>query len=299
MLSNHPALRAPLHRRGISQRKPVWLRKKINLAENREMEDLLKGLNLNTVCQQASCPNISECFSKKQATFLIMGKECTRKCTFCNISQEMPSPLDSGEPKRVAEAVIKLNLSHVVITSPTRDDLTDGGAAHFAITVDAIRSDSINTKIELLIPDFGGNIDSLKTVLSSQPDIIAHNIETVPRLYKIRNGADYKRSLDILRRSKTMAPEIPCKSGIMLGLGEKEDEIIDTIRDIAETGCDYLSIGQYLPPSKAHTPVMEFITPAKFAEFKGKAMTLGFEHVESAPYVRSSYHAKQYGKADN
>jgi lipoic acid synthetase len=228
-----------------------------------------------------------------------MGKECTRKCAFCNISQGTPEPPDSSEPKRVAEAVIKLKLSHVVITSPTRDDLTDGGAAHFAITVTAIRNRSVNTKIELLIPDFGGNTDSLKTVLSNQPDIIAHNVETVPRLYKIRNGADYKRSLDILQRSKTIAPEIPCKSGIMLGLGEKEDEIIDTIRNIAETGCNYLSIGQYLPPSKAHTPVIEFITPSKFAELKAKAMALGFEHVESAPYVRSSYHARQYGKADN
>jgi lipoic acid synthetase len=259
------------------------------------MDRLLGSLQLNTVCREASCPNISECFRQKQATFLIMGRECTRSCSFCNVSGNTPCPVDPDEPARIAEAVIALKLQHVVITSPTRDDLTDGGAGHFAATVAAIRGASPQTVIELLVPDFKGDRKSLVTVLDSKPDILGHNIETVPRLYSIRAGADYRRSLGLLKAAKKAAPEIPVKTGIMLGLGELHEEIISTLADIRETGCDYLSIGQYLAPSKKHYQVAEFIEPSLFDHYREKALGLGFTHVESAPYVRSSYHADRYG----
>lgn len=258
------------------------------------MDRLLGGLQLNTVCREASCPNISECFRQKQATFLIMGVDCTRSCSFCNVSANTPAPLDREEPARVAAAVVALNLKHVVITSPTRDDLADGGAGHFATTVAAIRSASPRTAIELLVPDFQGCRESLVTVLDSKPDILGHNIETVPRLYSIRAGADYQRSLELLRAAKETAPGIPTKTGIMLGLGELPEEVAATLADIRNSGCDYLSIGQYLAPSKKHYPVAEFIEPAAFDSYRVKALNLGFTHVESAPYVRSSYHADQY-----
>ncbi len=202
------------------RRKPHWLQKKVSPADHSEMDRLLRRLDLNTVCREASCPNISECFRQKQATFLIMGRDCTRSCSFCNVSSNRPAPLDPSEPSRVAEAVVSLNLEHVVITSPTRDDLPDGGSGHFAATVDAIRRASPQTAIELLVPDFQGSRDSLAIVLSARPDILGHNIETVPRLYSVRAGADYQRSLSLLQASRELAPSIPAKSGIMLGLGE-------------------------------------------------------------------------------
>lgn len=276
------------------RRKPHWLQKRVSPTDHKEMDLLLGSLQLNTVCREASCPNISECFRQKQATFLIMGKECTRSCSFCNVSANIPVPLDPEEPSRVAEAVLKLTLAHVVITSPTRDDLPDGGAGHFAATVAAVRAAAPQTVIELLVPDFKGDRQSLATVITSKPDILGHNIETVPRLYSIRAGADYRRSLELLKAAKELSPGMPTKTGIMLGLGELPEEVGSTLADIRATGCDYLSIGQYLAPSRKHYPVAEFIEPAEFDRYKEQTLTLGFSHVESAPYVRSSYHADRY-----
>lgn len=276
------------------ERKPEWLRKKVNPGDQGEMRQLLGELRLNTVCQQALCPNISECFSCGQATFLILGKNCTRLCSFCNVEKSVPLPVDSGEPLRVAEAVARLKLSHVVVTSPTRDDLPDGGASLYAATVAAVRAASSETRIELLIPDFQGSVPSLQAVAESRPDIIAHNVETVPRLYHIRSGADYRRSLDVLRNCSEIAPDIRTKSGIMLGLGEAEDEVLRVLRDLRDVGCAYLSIGQYLAPSRLHYPVQEYVRPELFESLRTRALEIGFSHVESGPYVRSSYHAGRY-----
>ena len=276
------------------QRKPEWLRKKVNPGDQHEMRRLLGELRLNTVCQQALCPNISECFSCGQATLLILGKNCTRLCSFCNVEKTVPLPVDSHEPGRVAEAARRLKLAHVVITSPTRDDLPDGGAALYAATVAAIRAASPLTRIELLIPDFQGDRPSLAAVAASRPDIIAHNVETVPRLYEIRSGADYRRSLDVLRSCGELAPDIRTKSGIMLGMGESEDEVLQVLRDLRGAGCAYLSIGQYLAPSRRHFPVQEYIAPELFESLRMAALEIGFSHVESGPYVRSSYHAGKY-----
>ncbi|MBC7961626.1 MAG: lipoyl synthase [Steroidobacteraceae bacterium] len=276
------------------QRKPEWLRKRVNPGEQTGMRQLLGELRLNTVCQQALCPNISECFSCGQATFLILGRNCTRLCSFCNVDKTAPLPVDVDEPGRVAEAVSRLKLSHAVITSPTRDDLPDGGAEVYAATVAAIRAVSPATRIELLIPDMQGQRASLAVVAAARPDIIGHNIETVPCLYHIRSGADYRRSLDVLKTIRELAPEIRTKSGIMLGMGEVEQDVLEVFRDLRGVDCDYLSIGQYLAPSRAHYPVQEYIPPARFDELRRAALELGFSHVESGPYVRSSYHAGQY-----
>ncbi len=276
------------------ERKPEWLRKKANPGEQAEMRRLLGELRLNTVCQQALCPNISECFSCGQATFLIMGRQCTRLCSFCNVEKSTPAPLDAAEPGRVAEAVSRLGLKYVVITSPTRDDLADGGAAHFCATVKAIQQVSPSTAVELLIPDFLNRDDSLRAVAAARPDVIAHNVETVPRLYQIRSGADYGRSLAVLKRCHELAPEIPVKSGIMLGMGEEEGEVLAVLADLVAAGCSYVSIGQYLAPSRTHQPVVEYIRPERFGALRQQALALGFRHVESGPYVRSSYHAAHY-----
>jgi lipoic acid synthetase len=278
----------------IIQRKPEWLRKKVNQGEQTGMRRLLGELQLNTVCQQAMCPNISECFSCGQATFLILGTNCTRQCSFCNVEKNAPLAVDGEEPARIAEAVTRLKLSHVVITSPTRDDLPDGGASHYCATVTSIRRVSSGTRIELLIPDFLGSQQSLETVVSSQPDIIAHNVETVPRLYHVRSGADYLRSLEVLKMSHDLAPLIKTKSGIMLGMGENESEVLQVIEDLRGVNCSYLSIGQYLAPSKSHYPVQEYVRPDIFDHLRKVALDSGFAHVESGPYVRSSYHAGQY-----
>lgn len=276
------------------QRKPEWLRKKVNPGDQNGMRQLLGELRLNTVCQQALCPNISECFSCGQATFLILGRNCTRLCSFCNVEKTVPLPVDTGEPERVAEAVARLKLSHVVVTSPTRDDLPDGGASLYAATVRSIRSASPTTRIELLIPDFQGNTADIETVAAARPDIIAHNVETVPRLYQIRSGADYRRSLAVLRHCAGVAPDIRTKSGVMLGMGEREEEVLQVFRDLRDAGCAYLSIGQYLAPSRRHYPVQEYVPPERFAALRRAALEMGFSHVESGPYVRSSYHAGQY-----
>jgi lipoic acid synthetase len=275
-------------------RKPEWLQKRINPAAHADMERLLGDLQLHTVCQEAACPNISECFRQQQATFLILGRICTRLCAFCNVAKEQPLAVDSGEPARLGEAVRRLGLSHVVITSPTRDDLADGGAGHYAATVAAVRLVSAWTAIELLIPDFQGDLAALATVAHAAPDIIGHNVETVPRLYQIREGADYLRSLHVLAALHGLAPGLRTKSGLMVGLGETDEELFDVFQDLRRAGCSYLSIGQYLAPSRRHHPVRAFIEPEKFECYREKALALGFVHVESGPYVRSSYHAAQY-----
>jgi lipoic acid synthetase len=276
------------------QRKPVWLRKKVNQGEQSDMRRLLGNLRLNTVCQQALCPNISECFSCGQATFLILGTNCTRQCSFCNVEKSTPLPVDPDETGRIAEAVLKLKLSHVVITSPTRDDLPDGGASVYAATVSAIRTASPHTRIELLIPDLKADPVSLQCVVSSRPDIIGHNVETVPRLYHVRSGADYNLSLNVLRTCSEMDTDIAIKSGIMLGLGEKVEEVVQVMTDLRAVGCRFLSIGQYLAPSRHHYPVQEYVPPDVFERLREAGTDLGFSHVESGPYVRSSYHAGEY-----
>jgi lipoyl synthase len=277
------------------RRKPHWLQKKLSPAAHAEMERLLGDLQLHTVCQEACCPNITECFRRQQATFLILGAVCTRACSFCNVTKEVPLPSDPVEPGRVATAVMRLRLSHVVVTSPTRDDLADGGAGQYAATVAAIRAASPATRIELLVPDFAGDRESLKTVLSASPHILGHNLETVPRLYAIRAGADYQRSLALLAMARELAPAVPTKSGLMLGLGETREEVMAVLADLRRVGCDYLSLGQYLAPSRRHQPVVEFIPPEEFDRYRQEALALGFAHVESGPYVRSSYLAENYG----
>ncbi len=278
----------------VNIRKPEWLRKKVNPGEQTDMLKMLSGLRLNTVCQQALCPNISECFSCGQVTFLIMGNNCTRMCTFCNVTKQVPEAVDHQEPARVAEAVVRLGLSHVVITSPTRDDLEDGGAGPFAETITVIRDASPRTAVEVLIPDFQGSLRAIETVLAAGPDIVAHNMETVQRLYHIRSGADYGRSLELLRRCRELAPHISTKSGVMLGMGETEAELLQLFADLRRSGCNYLSIGQYLSPSRKHYPVQEYVTPEQFESLRKSALAAGFTHVESGPYVRSSYHAALY-----
>ena len=258
------------------------------------MRLLLGELRLNTVCQQALCPNISECFSCGQATFLILGTSCTRLCSFCNVEKNTPLPVDNEEPTRIGEAVARLKLTHVVITSPTRDDLPDGGSSQYVATVSTIRKTSAGTRIELLIPDLLGSQESLALITASHPDIIAHNIETVPRLYHVRSGADYQRSLAVLKACRELAPLISTKSGIMLGMGEEEQEVEQVIEDLRRVDCGYLSIGQYLAPSRKHYPVQEYIRPEVFERLREHALTAGFSHVESGPYVRSSYHAGLY-----
>lgn len=275
-------------------RKPEWLRKQIRIAAQDEMERLLGELRLNTVCREARCPNITECFRKKQATFLILGTACTRRCTFCSVEKGAPIPVDPGEPARLAAAIARLELSHVVITSPTRDDLPDGGAALYAATVTTIRRHSPATRIELLVPDFQGSRSSIARIGETGPDVIGHNVETVPRLYAIRPGAVYRRSLEVLTTIKEMAPSTPTKSGLMLGLGEGLDEVRGVLADLKEAGCSYISLGQYLAPSRRHQSVVDFIPPETFDHLRREALKLGFAHVESGPYVRSSYLASGY-----
>ncbi len=275
--------------------KPSWLSKKIDLKSCSQMKELLREFGLETVCEQAMCPNIGECFKQKQATFLILGKYCTRMCSFCNIQKGKPSVVDPDEPRRVAMAVEKLGLKHVVVTSVTRDDLSDGGSDSFFNTVLEIRKKNPGITIEILIPDFKLSIDALAKVACAFPDIIAHNIETVPSLYSfVRRRADYRRSLEVLRQIKNISPAIKTKSGIMLGLGEIQEEVLMSMADLRSCGCDFLSLGQYLAPSKRHYPVKEYIEPERFEFYSRQGRKMGFLHVESAAYVRSSYMADNY-----
>lgn len=273
------------------QPKPEWLKVKIeDNEEKRRLEALLKTLSINTVCEEASCPNIMECFCRKTATFMILGKICTRNCTFCNVNKGSTLLPDPEEPANIAKAVSELKLKHAVITSVTRDDLPDGGAAHFAAVIEAIREIGKGITIEVLIPDFGGNVQSLRVVTEECPEILSHNVETVPRLYsEVRQMAEYSRSLELLQRVKLLKPEILTKSGIMLGLGEKENEVLGVMQDLLMAGCRLLTIGQYLAPSKLHHPVVEYVHPDTFENYRQKGLEMGFKHVFSAPFVRSSY----------
>jgi len=262
---------------------------------------MLKDLQLHTVCEEALCPNMGECFNQRQATFIILGDICTRGCRFCGVAKGKPLALDVDEPRRIVEAVKKLGLTHVVITSVTRDDLPDGGAMAFAETISSLRAIGSKISIETLIPDFNADPKSLRIIADVCPDIIAHNIETVPSLYKeVRpSGASYERSLGVLRSLKDLAPEIALKSGLMLGLGENKEEVFAVFDDLIQAGCMFLSIGQYLAPSNKHFPVREYLHPDVFEEYKGEALKRGFSYVKSGPYVRSSYAASEYGLAGN
>lgn len=276
-------------------KKPSWLNKKIDLSLSRKTKEILKTHHLSTVCEEARCPNISECFSKGTATFMILGDVCTRDCAFCGVRKGIPTKVGLDEPERVKEAVRRLRLKYVVITSPTRDDLPDGGAIHFARTIHEVRSLPFVKKIEVLIPDLLGVETNVYPILESGPGVVGHNVETVPSLYtKIRPKADYERSIHIIKKIKEYSPHIFSKSGLMLGLGEKEHEVTRVLEDLREVRCDFLSIGQYLPPSKNHYPLCEYASPETFSHWQKVGLQMGFKKVLSAPYVRSSYLAHTY-----
>ncbi len=276
--------------------KPLWLRKKVSLEAKRETDELLKDIGIATICQEASCPNISECFSKHQATFLLLGTICTRACTFCDVKRGKPKGVDEKEIEKVVEAIKRMKLKNVVITSVTRDDLSDGGAGHFVKCVKAIKDFNKKIKIELLVPDFKQSQDAIYKVANSKAQIVGHNVETVPRRYDVRGGSTYKGSLRVLEMIKEANPSVKTKSALMLGLGERENEIVEVMKDLREVDCDFLSIGQYLAPSKKHTEVLEFVHPDQFDRYKKIALSLGFRYVISSPYTRSSYMAHKYLK---
>lgn len=276
-----------------AERLPVWLRRPIAQPGRAiAVAEMLDELSLNTVCQSAKCPNRGECFSAGTATFLIMGDACTRGCRFCAVETKMPLPLDADEPRRVGEAAAKLGLHHVVITAVTRDDLSDGGAAHFVEVIHAVRSAASETSVEILTSDFAGRLSDVDTVAAARPDVFNHNLETVPRLYpEVRPGADYERSLAVLAQVHKTQPGIPTKSGMMLGLGETSDEVIEVMGALLANGVTMLTLGQYLRPSREHLPVAEFVEPDVFTDLSREAYRLGFSAVASAPFVRSSYRA--------
>ncbi|HEX7043344.1 MAG TPA: lipoyl synthase [Burkholderiales bacterium] len=280
-------------------KKPPWIRAKAPThPEVGRLKVLLRSHKLNTVCEEASCPNIGECFARGTATFMIMGRLCTRRCPFCDVAHGRPDPLDPDEPENLARAIAAMGLRFVVITSVDRDDLRDGGAAHFVACIEAVRRRTPHTSIEVLVPDFRGRLAvALDTLGRALPDVFNHNLETVPRLYKAaRPGADYRHSLELLRQFKERYPGIPTKSGLMVGLGETNEEIVEVMRDLRAVGCDMLTIGQYLQPSRHHLPVERFVTPAEFEEFARIGRALGFGSVASGPMVRSSYHAEQQAR---
>jgi lipoyl synthase len=280
-------------------RKPEWLKVRAPGGANfMRLKGLLRTLNLRTVCEEARCPNIGECFENLTATFMILGDICTRRCGFCAVTHGRPTGLDRAEPRRVADAVAALGLEHAVITSVNRDDLPEGGAVVFADTIRAIREVAPSCTVEVLIPDFKGNWDALQMVLDAKPDILNHNTETVPRLYRrVRPGAQYQRSLELLERAKRVNTAMLTKSGLMVGLGEEREELLATMRDLVAAGCDILTLGQYLRPSMNHLPIVRFYHPDEFRELKGAGEALGFQHVEAGPLVRSSYHAGQQARA--
>ena len=277
-------------------KKPEWIKVKLPTGENfNRVKNLLREHKLHTVCEEASCPNIGECFDKGTATFMIMGDICTRRCPFCDVGHGKPNPLDANEPKEVARSVDILKLKYVVITSVDRDDLRDGGAEHFVHCIQEIRAIRPQTKIEILVPDFRGRLDKALEVLAAcPPDVLNHNLETVPRLYKAqRPGADLQNSLDLLKRFKQMRPDIPTKSGIMVGIGETNEEIKELMLLMREHDIEMITIGQYLQPSKHHSPVLRYVTPAEFKELEDFAYQIGFKHAAVGALVRSSYHADQ------
>ncbi len=280
------------------QRLPKWAKRKIGAHGSiHKMKEVLRREGLHTVCEEARCPNIGECFSKPTATFMIMGDVCTRNCGFCDVTPGTPKMLDTDEPVKIARVSSELGLKHVVITSVTRDDLSDGGSAHFGETVRELRNAISDASVEILTPDFGGGIAFLKVIANDPPDIFNHNIETVPRLYPtVRPQADYQRSLQVLKSMKSMAPSILTKSGIMLGLGETREEVLGVMDDLRKVGCDILTIGQYLRPSKGNLPVVEYINEETFVEYGNIARSKGFIYVASAPLVRSSFNAEEVRK---
>jgi len=276
-------------------RKPAWIRAKAPTDPRvGRLRTLLREHGLNTVCEEASCPNLGECFAHGTATFMIMGRLCTRRCPFCDVAHGRPDPLDPQEPDQLAQAIAAMNLRFVVITSVDRDDLRDGGAAHFVDCIRALRARAPQTHIEILVPDFRGRLDKALDILAGAlPDVFNHNLETVPRLYRAaRPGADYRHSLRLLAEFKQRHPAIPTKSGLMLGLGETDDEIETVMRELRDHGCDMLTIGQYLQPSRHHLPVERFVTPEEFVRFERLGLDIGFRNVASGPMVRSSYHAE-------
>ena len=279
--------------------KPAWLKVRAPGSPNYlRLKGLMKELRLNTVCEEARCPNIGECWNHGTATFMILGDVCTRACGYCAVPHGMPTELDAAEPARVAHAVASMELQYVVITSVDRDDVTDGGAAIFADTIRAVRAARPACRVEVLIPDFQGLDGSLRTVLDAGPDVLNHNTETVPRLYRLaRPGGRYLRSLELLDRARTIAPHIPTKTGLIVGLGEEWDELVQTLTDLRASGVQILTIGQYLRPTEAHLRMVRYYHPDEFAELKRIALDLGFGHVESGPLVRSSYHAHEQADA--
>jgi lipoyl synthase len=280
----------------IDLKRPDWLKVRLPMGPQvEELRRLMRSKSLHTVCEEAHCPNMGECWGAGTATFMILGDTCTRSCGFCAVKTGRPNELDEAEPARVADAVARMGLGHAVVTSVNRDELVDGGAAIFAATIREIRRRSPGTTVEVLIPDFRGAVDALDIVLDERPEILDHNVETVPRLYsRVRPQAVYARSLEVLRRTKERAPGLVCKSGIMVGLGESRDEVIQTMRDIRAQGTDILTVGQYLRPSPVHLPIERYWTPDEFASFREEGMAMGYRHVESGPLVRSSYHAERH-----
>ena len=282
-------------------KKPEWIRVKAGSPSTRfyEIKQILREHRLHTVCEEASCPNIGECFGKGTATFMIMGDKCTRRCPFCDVGHGRPDPLDAEEPANLAQTIAALKLSYVVNTSEDRDDLRDGGAAHFVACIRAVRERSPATRIEILTPDFRGRLErALEILRAAPPDVMNHNLETVPRLYKeARPGSDYQVSLDLLKRFKDLAPGVPTKSGLMVGLGETDEEILAVMRDLRAHGVDRLTIGQYLAPSGHHLPVRRYVHPDTFRLFEREAQAMGFQHAAVGALVRSSYHADQQAHA--
>ena len=274
-------------------KRPDWAKKKIDFKNMHATEGVLSGMNLHTVCHSARCPNLSECYGRGTATFLILGNACTRQCMFCNVIKAKPQALIPQEADKVIEAAKKLKVKYLVVTSVTRDDLKDGGASVFADIISKARAEGI--KIEVLVPDFKGNDADIKTVVGAGPDVFAHNIEVVPSLYHIRKGASYERSLDVLKKAKQLGAK-KTKSGIMLGLGETQEEVLKTLDDIRAADVDYISIGQYMQPAKENAPVVEYIKPECFEFYREESLKKGFEHAESGVFVRSSYMADKYGK---
>jgi lipoyl synthase len=275
--------------------KPEWLKVRAPGSANyQRLKGLMRDLGLHTVCEEANCPNIGECWHHGTATFMILGDTCTRSCGYCNVVHGKPKPPDTDEPVKVASAIHAMELEYVVITSVDRDDLDDCGAGHFARTITETRARIPGCRLEVLIPDFKGEEAALRTVLDAGPDVLNHNIETVPRLYRTaRPGGKYARALELLDRSRTYEPSIPTKSGLMVGLGEEWDEVVDTLRDLRDAGVQIVTIGQYLRPSLANLPMTRYYTPSEFAELKRLGLEMGFGHVESGPLVRSSYHAHE------
>jgi lipoic acid synthetase len=283
----------------IPQPKPSWLRARAPMGENfHQLKQLARGLGLHTVCESAQCPNIGECWNQRTATFMLLGDICTRRCGFCAVPKGRPEAIDWEEPSRVAEAVATLGLKHAVVTSVNRDDDNLGGARVFAETIREIRRLTPGCRVEVLIPDFQGFEEPLRIVLEAEPDVLNHNTETVPRLYRaVRSGARYQRTLDLLANAKRISPQMVTKSGVMVGLGEAMNELVEVFRDLGERGVDILTVGQYLRPSRDHLPMARFYTPEEFAELKAEALRFGFRHVESGPLVRSSYHAHEQAES--